>query len=88
VPEEDGLEKTAEVLGTVVELLPSLQCRIELEDRRRVTAHPAAAVKRNFVRLRPGDQVALVLAQRDPTRGRIVRLLDPQVAGRDRGVLR
>ena len=75
------------VLGTVIELLPSLKCRVELENRRRVIAHLAAAAKINFVRLRPGDQVAVVLAARDETRGRIVKLLDTQATGRDRGVL-
>lgn len=75
------------LLGTVVELLPSGKCRVELENRRRVIAHPGAATKVNFVRLRPGDQVAVVVAARDQTRGRIVKLLDPQATGRDRGVL-
>jgi translation initiation factor IF-1 len=75
------------VLGTVIELLPSQKCRVELENRRRVIAHLAAATKINFVRLRPGDQVAVVIAGRDETRGRIVKLLDAQASGRDRGVL-
>ena len=74
------------VLGTVVELLPSLKARVELEDRRRVLAHPGAASGINFVRLRPGDQVAVAVSPRDPTRGRIVRLLDPQARGRGRGI--
>jgi translation initiation factor IF-1 len=71
----------------VIELLPSQKCRVELENRRRVIAHLGAATKINFVRLRPGDQVAVVIAERDETRGRIVKLLDPQATGRDRGVL-
>ena len=75
------------VLGTVIELLPSQKCRVELENRRRVIVHLAAATKINFVRLRPGDQVAVVIAERDQTRGRIVKLLDAQASGRDRGVL-
>lgn len=75
------------VSGTVIELLPSQKCRVELENRKRVIAHLGAAAKINFVRLRPGDQVAVVLAPRDETRGRIVKLLDPQATGRDRGVL-
>ena len=75
------------VLGTVIELLPSLKCKVELENRRRIVAHAAAASKVNFVRLRLGDQVAIELSPRDETRGRIVRLLDPQAKGRDRGVL-
>ncbi|MCC6590809.1 MAG: translation initiation factor IF-1 [Bryobacterales bacterium] len=76
-----------EVLGTVIEQLPSLKWRVELESRQRVIAHAGAAGKVNFVRLRPGDQVAVVLSPTDRTRGRIVRLLDPQARGRDRGIL-
>ena len=75
------------VLGTVIELLPSRKCRVELENRRLVIAHLGAAAKINFVRLRPGDQVAVVVAGRDHTRGRIVKLLDAQATGRARGVL-
>ena len=75
------------MIGTIVELLPSRKCRVELENRRRVIAHLGAATKINFVRLRPGDQVAVKLAERDQTRGRIVKLLDAQATGRDRGVL-
>jgi translation initiation factor IF-1 len=76
-----------ELLGTVIELLPSAKCRVELENRKRIVAHPGAASKVNFVRLRPGDQVAVILAPRDETRGRIVRLIEVQARGRDRGVL-
>lgn len=74
------------ILGTVVELLPSLKVRVELEDRTRVVAHPAAASQLNFVRLRPGDQVAVMVSPHDRTRGRIVRLLEPQAKGRSRGI--
>jgi translation initiation factor IF-1 len=75
------------VSGTVIEVLPSLKCRIELENRRRVIAHPGASSRINFVRLRPGDQVAVALSPHDATRGRIVKLLPVQVRGRSRGVM-
>ncbi len=74
------------VLGTVIELLPIAKVRVELENRRRILAHPAAASRINFVRLRPGDQVAVSVSPNDQTRGRIVRLLDAQARGRGRGV--
>ena len=73
--------------GTVIELLPGLKCRVELENRRRVVAHPGAASRMNFVRLRPGDQVAVALSPHDATRGRIVKMLPAQIKGRSRGVL-
>lgn len=85
--EVEGKGEAAAIVGTVIELLPSQKCRVELEDRRRVIAHLGPATKINFVRLRMGDQVAVVVAERDRTRGRIVKLLDSQATGRDRGVL-
>ncbi len=81
----DANEKST-ILGTVIELLPSLKVRVELEDRTRLVAHPAASSQINFVRLRPGDQVAVIVSPHDPTRGRIVRLLEPQAKGRSRGI--
>jgi translation initiation factor IF-1 len=59
----------------VVELLPSAAYRLRLEDETVVTAHAAGSTERNFVRLRPGDRVRVVLSPRDRTRGRIVEKL-------------
>jgi translation initiation factor IF-1 len=63
------------VEARVLEELPSLVYRVELENRRQVLAHPAGAAKRNFVRLLPGDRVEVELAPDDYTRGRIMRRL-------------
>ena len=60
----------------VIEELPSLVYRVELEkSRQQVLAHAAgsAAGERNFVRLLPGDRVEVEVAPHDLTRGRIVR---------------
>ena len=71
------------VTGTVLELLENLKVRVELEDRRRVVAHYGAGSGLNVVRLRPGDQVAVVLSPRDATRGRIVsRIVDRTDSGK------
>ena len=61
--------------ATVVELLPSAACRVELENRARVVAHAAGATKTNFVRVRVGDRILVELSPHDVTRGRIVKLL-------------
>jgi translation initiation factor IF-1 len=52
--------------------MPNGLYRLELEGKQQVLAHPVGAVKRNFVRLRPGDQVQVELSPHDLTRGRIV----------------
>ena len=65
----------AAVEAVVVELMPNGVVRVKLENQDLVLAHPAAAVKTNFVRVRPGDRVQVELSPHDPGRGRIVRLL-------------
>jgi translation initiation factor IF-1 len=60
------------VTAIVLEEMPNGLYRLELEGKQQVLAHPVGAVKRNFVRLRPGDQVQVELSPHDLTRGRIV----------------
>jgi len=62
-----------EVTATVLEQLPSAMYRVELENKQQVLAHPVGTVKRNFVRLLPGDRVRVELSPHDWTRGRITR---------------
>jgi translation initiation factor IF-1 len=54
---------------------PSAIYVVLLENQQKVLAHLVGAVKRNFVRLVPGDRVEVELAPQDPTRGRITRKL-------------
>jgi len=61
--------------GVVAELLPAGQFRVDLARGRQVVAHLAAAVKRDFVRLRVRDEVVVALTADDPTRGRITKVL-------------
>lgn len=68
--------KECGVRGTVVIELPNGTYRLLLEDRRMLLAHAAGAGQKNFVRLRPGDRVRVTLSPHDPTRGRIVELLE------------
>ena len=60
----------------VLEQLPSLLYRVKLETGFEALAHPAGELKRNFVRLLPGDRVEVELSPRDPGRGRIMRKVD------------
>ncbi|MDQ6677934.1 MAG: translation initiation factor IF-1 [Acidobacteriota bacterium] len=59
----------------VVEELPSLIFRLELENKKQVLAHAAGPAQKNFVRLLPGDRVEVEFAVNDPARGRITRKL-------------
>jgi translation initiation factor IF-1 len=66
-------QAVSEVTATVLEALPSALYRVELENRQQVLAHAVGTVKRNFVRLLPGDRVRVELSPHDWTRGRITR---------------
>ncbi len=61
------------VKGSVVEERPSAIYAVRLETGQQVLAHLVGTVKRNFVRLVPGDKVEVELTPHDPTRGRITR---------------
>jgi len=63
------------VTGTVVEERPRLIFEVALPTRQKVLAHLVGVVKRNFVRLVPGDRVEVELSPHDPGRGRIIRKL-------------
>jgi translation initiation factor IF-1 len=71
-----SVERTLEAV--VVEQLPQLTYRVRLENNDRVLAHAAGAAITNFVRLRPGDRVRVVLSPHDPGRGRIVEILNKE----------
>jgi len=64
-----------EVEARVLELLPRLGYRVELDGGAQALVHSTGQGARNFVRIRPGDRVAVELSPHDPTRGRLVRLL-------------
>ena len=61
-----------EVEGRVVEPLPNAMFRVELENKHRVLAHISGKMRKNFIRILPGDRVAVELSPYDLTRGRIV----------------
>jgi translation initiation factor IF-1 len=61
------------VEATVLVERPSLIFECVLPTQQKVLAHLVGTVKRNFVRLVPGDKVEVELSPHDPTRGRIVR---------------
>lgn len=60
-----------ELVATVIEELPRLLFRVEL-DRKQILCHLGGRMRRNFVRIRPGDRVIIELSPRDTARGRIV----------------
>ncbi len=72
----DGERSPERVAAVVLAELPQAKWRVRLEDRREILAHAGTASAVNFVRLRPGDRVEVIVSPHDPGRGRITRLLD------------
>jgi translation initiation factor IF-1 len=65
-------EEAIEVMATVIESLPNAMFRVELENKHRVLAHISGKMRKNFIRILPGDKVSVELSPYDLTRGRIV----------------
>ena len=64
-----------EIVGVVVEQLPSALYRVRLDEGQQVTAHIASRVDLNFIRVLVGDRVRVELSPVDSGRGRIVERL-------------
>ena len=65
-------EDAIQVEAVVVEPLPNAMFRVELENKHRVLAHISGKMRKNFIRILPGDRVLVELSPYDLTRGRIV----------------
>lgn len=58
--------------GIVRETLPNAMFRVEIEGGHIVLGHVSGKMRMNYIRILPGDKVALELSPYDLTRGRIV----------------
>jgi len=61
-----------EVMAMVIEQLPNALFRVKLENDHEVLAHISGKMRKNFIRILPGDRVAVELSPYDLKRGRIV----------------
>ena len=64
-------EDVIEIEGIVVEKLPNAMFKVELENGHQVLAHISGKLRKNFIRILPGDKVTIELSPYDLTRGRI-----------------
>jgi translation initiation factor IF-1 len=64
-------EEMLEMDGTVQEVLPNTQFRVELENGASVLAYAGGRVRQNRIRILAGDRVRLEMSPYDVTRGRI-----------------
>ncbi len=64
-------KEVIKLTGSVVEALPNTQFRVELENGHIIVAHMSGKMRKNYIRLVPGDRVEIELTPYDLTKGRI-----------------
>jgi translation initiation factor IF-1 len=64
-------EDTIEMQGEVVETLPNATFQVELDNGHEVIAHISGKMRKNYIRILPGDRVTVELTPYDLNRGRI-----------------
>ncbi|MBP89574.1 MAG: translation initiation factor IF-1 [Planctomycetaceae bacterium] len=65
-------EEALEVEGTVTQALANTRFRVQLDTGTLVLAHVAGKMRKNFIRIVPGDKVRVELSPYDLGKGRIV----------------
>ena len=68
---EVSKEDVIEIEGIVVEKLPNAMFKVELENGHQVLAHISGKLRKNFIRILPGDKVTMEMSPYDLTKGRI-----------------
>jgi translation initiation factor IF-1 len=64
-------EEAIKVQGVVIETLPNAMFKVELENKHQILAHISGKMRMHFIKILPGDTVAVELSPYDLTRGRI-----------------
>ena len=64
-------KEVIKLTGNVVEALPNTQFRVELENGHVIVAHMSGRMRKNYIRLVPGDRVEVELTPYDLSKGRI-----------------
>ena len=57
--------------GTIIESLPNAMFQVQLENGHEILAHISGKIRKNFIRILPGDKVKVEMTPYDLTRGRI-----------------
>ncbi|AIG66014.1 translation initiation factor IF-1 [Weissella tructae] len=60
-----------EISGIVKETLPNAMFTVELENGATILAHVSGKIRKNFIRILPGDRVTVEMSPYDLTKGRI-----------------
>ena len=64
-------EDAIEVMATVIETLPNAMFKVKLENNHEVLTHVSGRMRKNFIRILPGDVVTVAITPYDLSKGRI-----------------
>jgi translation initiation factor IF-1 len=64
-------EEAIQVQGKVVQALANTQFRVRLDNGHELIAHIAGKIRKNFIRILPGDTVTVAISPYDLSKGRI-----------------
>ena len=65
-------EKSIEIEGRIVDVLPNTMFRVELPNTQLVLAHISGKMRKRFIRLTAGDRVKMQMSPYDLGKARIV----------------
>ncbi len=68
MPKQDVFEME----GVVLETLPNAMFKVELSNKHVILAHISGRMRKNFIRILPGDRIRVEISPYDLTKGRIV----------------
>jgi translation initiation factor IF-1 len=60
-----------EVEGIITDTLPNAMFKVALENGHTILGHVSGKIRKNYIRILPGDKVTVELSPYDLTRGRI-----------------
>ncbi|MGD8322041.1 MAG: translation initiation factor IF-1 [Gemmatimonadota bacterium] len=66
-----GKQDAIELEGTVSEVLPNANFRVELENGHEILAYLSGKMRKHYIRVLEGDAVTVAMSPYDMTRGRV-----------------
>ena len=67
MPKQSAIEQE----GVIIETLPNAMFKVELENGHVIIAHMSGTMRRNYIKILPGDKVRVEMSPYDLSKGRI-----------------
>lgn len=64
-------QEAIEIEAQVLEVLPNTTFKVKLDNGMEILAHISGKIRKNYIRIIPGDRVLVELSPYDLTKGRI-----------------